>query len=162
MKISFKREQIIYCVEEYQRNDFREAVYENGVVIKYRKDEYDKEKEWIFLPSIGWNNLLVDVIDEIKSCNCMWNYYGKVVTDENYADPETGWRDNFFIMKSDGQWQYRMEPGTFIFEGYWDPVKPQVPKKKFSLFGGMKVYANEKKNWTNECDIMKRYNERKP
>jgi hypothetical protein len=115
-----------------------------------------------FSSSIGWNIISVEIIEEIKECNCMWEYYGKIITDENYADPETGWRNAFFIMKSEGQWKYRIEPDTFIYEGYWGPVKSHIPKMKFSLFGEMKIYMNEKKNWANECDFIKRYNEREP
>jgi hypothetical protein len=51
-KLSFKQEQIIYCIEEYQRKYPREAIYENGDVIKYREGKYDEEKEWIFF--IHW------------------------------------------------------------------------------------------------------------
>jgi hypothetical protein len=36
-------------------------------------------------------------------------------------------------------------------------------RKKFEMFGGIKRYLGESQyNWTNECDFMKRYNERKP
>jgi hypothetical protein len=49
-----------------------------------------------------------------------------------------------------------------IHDGYWKSVSLRKPKKKFSLFGGMKIYANERDNWTNECDFLKRYNEKEP
>jgi hypothetical protein len=33
----------------------------------------------------------------------MRDYYGKIIEDENYADPITDWRNDFFIMKSSGE-----------------------------------------------------------
>jgi hypothetical protein len=111
------------------------------------------EMEWIFSSLVGWNDMPIEVVNKINDYKCMWNYYGKVVIDDNYADPEEGLRNNFFIMKSDGQWRYRIEPGTFVFDGYCGRVKSRTPKKKTSLFGGMKIYKNEKDKWTNECDF---------
>jgi hypothetical protein len=85
----------------------------------------------------------------------MRDYYGKIIDDENYADPETGWRNNFFIMKSNGEWRFRMCPDYRVNDGFWKPFCPREPKKKFSIFGGMKIFANEKSIWTNESDFMK-------
>jgi hypothetical protein len=100
---SLKLDRVGYYVSEYENNDFREAIYENGDVIKFLKGIYGKEEEWIFSPLIGWNNIPEEAIEEMKNCNCMWAYFGKVAIDENYVDPETGWIDNFYVLKSDGQ-----------------------------------------------------------
>jgi hypothetical protein len=140
----------------------REAIFENGERIKYKEGKHGEEIEWIFAPGLGWENIPEEAIEEIKECNCMWDYYGKIIDDENYADPIAGWRNEFFIMKSNGKWKYRICPNIMEHEGHWKSVSLRKIKKKFSLFGGMKVYANEKNNWTNECDFIKRYNERKP
>jgi hypothetical protein len=93
------------CDISYCRNDHsREAIFENGNVIKYKEGKYSSDvEEWIFSPSLEWNDMPEKIIEEIKGCNCIWDYYGKVVTDENYADPNVGWVNDFFIMKSDGQ-----------------------------------------------------------
>jgi hypothetical protein len=40
-------------------------------VIKFKKNKYGKEEEWIFSPSVGWNNLPDKAIEEIRNCNCM-------------------------------------------------------------------------------------------
>jgi hypothetical protein len=65
-------------------------------------------------------------------------------------------------MKSTGEWKFRIAPHRLIFEGYWKSFTPRKPKKKFSLFGGMKIYSDEKTLWTNEDVFMKRYKEREP
>jgi hypothetical protein len=93
----------------------------------------------------------------------MWDYFGKIIEDENYADPEVGWRNQFFIMKSSGEWKFRIAPNWLIYDGFWKPFSPPKPKKKFSLFGGMKIYNNmEKILWTNEKDFVKRFTSREP
>jgi hypothetical protein len=33
----------------------------------------------------------------------MWNYYGQLIEDENFADPMTGWRNGFFILNASGK-----------------------------------------------------------
>jgi hypothetical protein len=59
--------------------------------------------KWIFSPRLGWDRLPIEVINMIKDCNCMWDYFGNVIFDEFYADPKVGWMDQFFIMKSTGE-----------------------------------------------------------
>jgi hypothetical protein len=134
-KLSFQEEQFVNCVDRYQRDANREAVFENGERIKYKENIRFEEKEWIFAPGLGWENIPEEAIEEIKSCNCMWNYYGKVVDDENYADPKSGWRDEFFIMKSSGEWKFRISPNVLVHDEYWKPISLRKPRKKFSLFG---------------------------
>jgi hypothetical protein len=80
---------------DYKRNDEREAILENGDMIKYhnfeiRKDIFVRKPEWIFSPRIGWDRMPEEVIKQIADCNCMWDYYRKIVEDENYLDPEVG------------------------------------------------------------------------
>jgi hypothetical protein len=95
---------------DHKRIEGREAVYENGDVIKYKKNEKLPTPEWIFSPSLGWNLIPEDKIEEIERCNCMWDYFGKLIEDEDYAVPKTGWREHFFIMKSTGEWKFRIVP----------------------------------------------------
>jgi hypothetical protein len=140
----FEKEEFTSYVERYQRNPSREAVFENGERFKYKEGKINEEIEWIFAPGLGWKDIPEEAIEEIEGCNCMWDYYGKVIEDENYADPKSGCRDQIFIMKSSGEWRYRIAPNVRIHEGYWKSVSLRKPKKKFSLFGGMKIYANEK------------------
>jgi hypothetical protein len=49
------------------------------------------------------------VIEKIKSCNCIPNYFGKFVEHENNAEPEAGYRNNFYIMKPEGKLTFRMK-----------------------------------------------------
>jgi hypothetical protein len=135
---------------DYQRNDEREAILENGDVIKYhnfeiRKDTFIKKPEWIFSPRIGWDRMPEEVVKQIADCNCMWDYFGKIIEDENYADPEVGWRNQFFIMKSSGEWKFRIAPSRYIYDGFWKPFAPPKPRKKFTLLGGMKIYSKQDK-----------------
>jgi hypothetical protein len=94
----------------------------------------------------------------------MWDYYGKVIFDENYADPEVGWSNQFFIMKSSGEWKYRAEPNFYIVEGYWKPFSPPKPKQKLSIIGGLKIYNKMETGvlWTNEDKFKERFEKRQP
>jgi hypothetical protein len=49
----------------------REAIFENGYIIKYRKGEHGKIEEWIFSPRIGCGNIPEEAINMMKECNCM-------------------------------------------------------------------------------------------
>jgi hypothetical protein len=62
-------------------------------------------------------------------------------------------------MKSTGEWKFKICPDTYIYDGYWKAFEPRKHKKKFALFGWMKIYTNEKNYWTNKSYFMKRYNE---
>jgi hypothetical protein len=109
-------------MRNYRMNE-REAMFENGDVIKYVEKENingfrQLEPEWIFSPMLGWDQMPEEVIEQINNSNCMWDYFGKVIYDESYADPKAGWRKQFFIMKSSGEWKFRIVPNLFIFEGY--------------------------------------------
>jgi hypothetical protein len=94
----------------------------------------------------------------------MWDYFGNAIYDEFYADPEVGWRKQFFIMKSSGEWKFRIIPNRLIFEGYWHPFTPPKPKNRFSLLGGMKIYNQFESNvlWTNEDKFIERFKRREP
>jgi hypothetical protein len=146
---------------DYRSNDEREAILENGNVIKYhkfeiRKDIFVRKPEWIFSPRIGWNRMPEEVVKQITDCNCMWDYYGKIIEDENYADLEVGRRNQFFVMKSSGEWKFRISPSFCIFDGFWKPFVPQKPKKKFTLLGGMKIYSKQDKFlWTMKVILLK-------
>jgi hypothetical protein len=67
-------------------------------------------------------------------------------------------------MKSSGEWKFRISPHYLIYQGFWKPFSPPKPKKKFSLFGGMKLYNSMegKVIWTNEDDFVKRFSSREP
>jgi hypothetical protein len=113
---------------------------------------------------LGWDLMPEEVIKQISDSNCKWDYFGIVIYDEFYADPEVGWRNQFFIMKSSGEWKFRIVPNRLIFEGYWHPYVSPKPKKRFSLFGGMKIYnkMGGKILWTNENDFVRRFSSREP
>jgi hypothetical protein len=141
----------------------REAIFENGDVVKYVTDERNNlVPEWIFSPMLGWNRLPIEVINLINDCNCMRDYYGNVILDEMYADPKVGWVDQFFIMKSTGEWKFRIAPYMLIYEGFWRAFTPSKPRKRFTLFGGMKIYKAEdlKYCWINEDVFTKRLSTR--
>jgi hypothetical protein len=113
---------------------------------------------------LGWAKILEKLINQIRDSNCMWDYFGKVIFDEDYADPKVGWRKQFFIMKSSGEWKFRIVPNIRIFEGYWHPFNPPKPRKRFSLFEGMKVYNKSEGNtlWTNGDKFVERFSSRQP
>jgi hypothetical protein len=92
----------------------------------------------------------------------MWDYYGNVILDKMYADPKVGWVDQFFIMKSTGEEKFRIAPHMLICEGFWKAFTPPKPRKRFTLFGGMKVYKFEdlKYCWINEDVFNKRFSTR--
>jgi hypothetical protein len=155
-------EGIIRWYEEHER----EATLENGDIIKYVKkdeDNNDLVPEWIFSPHLCWNRIPTEFINQLKECECIWDYYGKIVTDENYADPKEGWRNSFFIMKSSAEWRFRITPEFGIHTGIWKPFSPPKPKDKFSLIEGEKIFSkNELDNITNEEKFIQRFKERKP
>jgi hypothetical protein len=130
-EIQFEVAEHCNIIAKYRMNDEREAILENGDVIKYKKGKYLKEPEWIFSPRIDWDRMHEEVIKQINDCNCMWDYNGKIIEDENYTDPETGWKDQIFIMKSSGEWKFRIAPHRWIYKDYWKPFSPPKPKKKF-------------------------------
>jgi hypothetical protein len=45
-----------------------------------------------------------------------------------------------------------------LFDGYWKAFEPPKPRKRFTLFGGMKIYNSMegKTIWTNEETFVKR------
>jgi hypothetical protein len=151
------------------RGKEREAIYENGDIIKYIEIENEVGNrqmvpEWIFSPMLGWDKIPEKFIKKISDSNCMWDYFGKVIFDEFYADPEVGWRRQYFIMKSSGEWKFRIIPNIRIYEGYWHSFTPPKPMKRFSLFGGMKIYNKSEGNtlWTNEDKFVERFSKRQP
>jgi hypothetical protein len=110
-------------VRDYCHNDEREAILENGDVVKYKLVECRpgikrSEIEWVFSPMLGWDRMPEEVIKQINEFNCMWDYYGNVIIDEFYADPKVGWRNQFFIMKSSEEWKFRIAPHQLIYEGF--------------------------------------------
>jgi hypothetical protein len=93
----------------------------------------------------------------------MWDYYGNIVENENQADPDTGWRNDFFVMKSSGEWKYRSHPHYLVASEFWKSPTIRKKKEKFKYINGMKKYKCEDQHlWTNECDFIKRYSKRKP
>jgi hypothetical protein len=52
-KLPFQEEQFVNCVDRYQRDANREAVFENGERVKYKENIRFEEKEWIFAPGLG-------------------------------------------------------------------------------------------------------------
>jgi hypothetical protein len=126
----FKIQEHVNILRSYRENENREAIMENGDIIKYREGECRKEQEWIFSPMVGWDRMPEEIIKQINDCNCMWDYYGNVIFDEIYADPEVGWRNQFFVMKSSGEWKFRIAPHYLIYQGFWKPFSPPKQKKK--------------------------------
>jgi hypothetical protein len=54
----------------------REALYENGDVIKFVEEELRHEvnhlvPKWIFSPHLGWYKIPEEFINQMSSCNCM-------------------------------------------------------------------------------------------
>jgi hypothetical protein len=106
----FEEREFTNIADNHRRNSNREAVFKIGEIFKYKEGECDDVIEWIFAPGIGWKNIPEEAIEEMNKCNCLWNYFGKVREDENYADQNSDWRNNFFIMKSSGEWKYMICP----------------------------------------------------
>jgi hypothetical protein len=165
--ISTKNEEMYLdnIIRWYEEQE-REATLENGDIVKYvRKDEDDDdlEPEWIFSPHLCWNRIPEEFTNQLKECECMWDYYGKIITDENYADPKEGWRNNFFIMKASAEWKFRIDPEFGIAEGFWKPFSPPKPKERYTIIEGEKIFSkNELKIITSEEKFIERFNSRKP
>jgi hypothetical protein len=159
----------LYKVARNYLDNREEAILENGDVVHHaiRKcgpnDTEILKPDWIFSPYLAWNRIPEKYIEQMKECNCMWDYFGNVILDENYADPKTGWRYQFFIMKSSGEWQFRIRPEFRISKGFWHPVSPPKPKRKFEIKGDMKIYNDgDLKMWTNEDKFKERFENRTP
>jgi hypothetical protein len=114
------------------------------------------------LPRLGWNNMPAEVMETIKSYNCMWNFYGKFVEYENNAEADCGYRNNFFIMKLEDRWRFRMKTYHGYGHDFFEAFKPPVPRKRFHYFQNFKDFGHEKDIWTSEELFMKRYQDRNP
>jgi hypothetical protein len=140
---------------------------ENGDIINYVEKEVNGREElvpeWVFSPFFCWNQIPEACLTQLKECDCMWDFEGKAIYDENYADPEEGWRKQFFIMKSTAEWKFRIQPQTGIRTGYWTPFSTPKPKEKFKIIQGEKIYSKvELDRLTNEEEFIKRLSTRKP
>jgi hypothetical protein len=158
-KLAYDDNEFVKSLEKHGHDCNREAIFENGDVFKHKEGEINDEIEWVFSPFIGWKNISEKAIEEIEKCYWMWDYYGKVVEDDRYADPEAGWRNDFFVMKSSGEWKYRIHEGFGIVTGYWKSSALRKKRRKFEMFEEIKRYLGENQDdWTNECDFINRYN----
>jgi hypothetical protein len=146
-------------VIDYYRTYPRLAIYHNGDHVKLISQE---KVDWTFSPRLDWNDMPKEVINKINNYNCMWDYFGKFVQYENNGEEEAGFRNNFFIMKSEGKWMFRMKKFYAYGYDYWEAYKPLVPKERFQLFQNFKVYGVEKDFWVNEESFRERYQKRSP
>jgi hypothetical protein len=76
-------------VSDYYRTYPGIAFYHNGDQVMLGED---KKVVWAFFPRLDWNDMRSEVIEEIKSYNCMWDFYGKFFEHENNAEPDCGIR----------------------------------------------------------------------
>jgi hypothetical protein len=45
----------------------REAIFENGEIVKYSNDERDERIEWIFAPGLGWEDIPEEAIEVMQA-----------------------------------------------------------------------------------------------
>jgi hypothetical protein len=126
---------------DYYRTYPRIAIYNTGNHVMLTEGN---KVEWAFSPKFGWNDMPSEVIEKIKSYNCMWDDYGKFVEHENNAEPECGYRKNFFIMKSERKWMFKMKKFYIFGHDYWEAYKPPISRERFHIFQNFKIMAQKK------------------
>jgi hypothetical protein len=89
-------------------------------------------------------------------------FMASLLNNENNAEPDCGYRNNFFIMKSEGKWMFTMKVFHGFGHDYWEEYNPPAPRERFQYFQDYKIYGREKDLRVNEELFMKRYQNRNP
>jgi hypothetical protein len=84
----------------------RYAYMSNGDRIKYDKDQNIEE---VFSPRYGYDYIPEKILNEIKECHYSWDFYGRHVYLSDNFESEVGYRNNFFVMRSCGEWIFRLK-----------------------------------------------------
>jgi hypothetical protein len=87
-------------------NEPRYAFMLNGDRIKYDKDQNIEE---FFSSRYGYDYVPEKVLKEIKECNYSWDFYGRYFYLSDNFELEVGYRNNFFFMRSCGEWIFRLK-----------------------------------------------------
>jgi hypothetical protein len=64
-------------IYQFNIKENKEEIYENGDIMKFKEVNNGKKGEWVFSPRVGWNDIPEEASEEMKSCNCMWDYLKK-------------------------------------------------------------------------------------
>jgi hypothetical protein len=81
-------------------------MYDNGDRTKY---DDNGNIEYIFSPRYGWNEMPKEVGDDVTRYKLKWNFFGNYVIEDYYWKCSEFYRNNFFVMHSEGKWVFNME-----------------------------------------------------
>jgi hypothetical protein len=134
----------------------------NADRIKYDKDLNIEE---VFSPRYGYDFVPEKILNEIRKCHYSWDFYGKYVHLSDNSELEEGYRNNFFIMKPDGEWIFRLKnDNSYLSEddGFVKPFVESAKFQRYELIPGYKLYKGDEEIWVNEEKFYSRLKSRTP